>query len=71
VAEIPMLQFEGYCAVCAAAPVAYETMGTLQRSFASDTAGSWTLDYLFEPPLSGDVNRTESIVKLTGTLPCQ
>jgi len=70
-AEIPMLQFQGYCAVCAETGVSYETMGTLQRSFSSQTAGSWTLDYLFEPPLTGDVDRTDPIVKLTGTLPCQ
>jgi len=71
VPEIPLLQFRGYCAVCAGAPVSFEVMGTLQRSFSSQTAGSWTLDYLLEPPLTGDVDRTDQIVKLTGTLPCQ
>jgi subtilisin family serine protease len=68
--ELPMLQFSGYCAVCSAAPVSFDTMGTLERSFDSENAGSWTFDYLFEPPLTGDVQRTDQIVKLTGTLDC-
>ena len=68
--ELPMLQFSGYCAVCAASAVSFEVMGTLQRTFSSQNAGSWTLDYLFEPPLNGSVERTDSIVKLTDTLEC-
>ena len=68
--DLPMLQFSGYCAVCSAAPVSFDTMGMLERSFDSENAGSWTLDYLFEPPLTGDVQRTDQIVKLTGTLDC-
>jgi subtilisin family serine protease len=68
--ELPMLQFQGYCAVCEAEPVTSGEVGVLERSFASETAGSWTLDYLFEAPLSGGVQRTDSIVKLTDTLAC-
>ncbi len=71
VPDLPMLQFSGYCAVCAASDVSFEVMGTLQRTFSSQTTGNWTLDYLFEPPLSGSVERTEPIVKLTDTLECQ
>jgi hypothetical protein len=69
--EMPMLQFSGYCAVCSEAAVASQTVGVLARSFSSETAGSWTLDYLFEPPLSGSVERTDQIVKLTHTIPCE
>jgi hypothetical protein len=69
--DLPMLQFHGFCAVCAESDVAFEIMGTLQRSFSSESAGNWTLDYLFEPPLSGSVERTDQIVKLTDTLDCQ
>jgi hypothetical protein len=71
VPDLPMLQFSGYCAVCTASDVSFEVMGTLQRTFSSQTTGNWTLDYLFEPPLSGSVERTEPIVKLTDTLECQ
>ncbi|HSM10475.1 MAG TPA: hypothetical protein VK827_02750, partial [Lysobacter sp.] len=68
--DLPMLQFKGFCAVCAASAVSFEVMGTLQRSFDSESTGSWTLDYLFEPPLSGSVERTDPIVKLTDRLDC-
>ncbi|MCH8058644.1 MAG: hypothetical protein IIB78_12330, partial [Proteobacteria bacterium] len=69
--EMPMLQFSGYCAVCAQANVASQTVGVLARSFSSETTGSWTLDYLFASPLSGSVERTDQIVKLTNTIPCE
>jgi subtilisin family serine protease len=70
--ELPMLQFSGFCAVCPATqlPDPLE-MGVLTREFASDTSGSWTFDFLFQPPLSGSVQRTDAIVKLTDTLECQ
>jgi hypothetical protein len=68
--EMPMLQFSGYCAVCEEATVSFETMGVLTRNFSSETAGSWTLDYLFQAPLSGSVERSDQIIKLTDTLDC-
>ena len=68
--EMPMLQFTGYCAVCADTGVSYSSVGVLTREFGSETAGSWTLDYLFQSPLSGSVERTDQIIKLTGTLDC-
>jgi len=43
----------------------------LERSFSSETAGDWTLDYLFASPLSGSVERTDQVVKLTDTIPCE
>ena len=69
-AELPMLQFSGYCAVCEAAAVSSEAAGVLERSFDNETTGSWTLDYLFNPPLSGSANRSNLIIKLTDTLSC-
>jgi hypothetical protein len=69
--ELPMLQFSGYCAVCEASAVSSETVGMLERSFDSESTGSWTLDYLFKSPLSGSVNRTDQIIKLTDELDCQ
>lgn len=68
--ELPMLQFKGFCAVCAEGAVSFEVVGTLQRIFNGEAAGSWALDYLFEPPLSGSVTRGEPIIKLTDRLDC-
>ena len=69
--ELPMYQFSGYCAVCEAGSVSSETVGVLERSFDSESTGSWTLDYLFNSPLSGSVKRTDQIIKLTDELDCQ
>ncbi len=69
--EMPMLQFSGYCAVCSMSAVTSQPVGVLARSFSSETAGSWTLDYLLVPPLSGSVERTDQIIKLTDTIPCE
>jgi len=69
--ELPMLQYTGYCAVCSDTGVSYEPdVGLLTRTFSSQSEGSWTLDYVLQPPLSGSAQRTEAIVKLTGTLEC-
>jgi subtilisin family serine protease len=69
--QMPMLQFSGYCAVCAKSSVTSRSVGVLERSFSSENTGSWTLDYLFESPLSGSVERTDQIIKLTDTLSCE
>jgi subtilisin family serine protease len=71
--EIPILQFHGYCAVCAARPVGSDDLpvGTVTRTFDSESAGSWTLDYLFNAPLSGTASRTDQVMRLTHTLECQ
>jgi subtilisin family serine protease len=69
--EIPMVQFSGYCAVCDPQTVSSKTVGVLGRSFSSETSGSWTLDYLFEPPLSGSAERTDQVIKLTDTIVCE
>ena len=47
------------------------TVGLLERSFSDENNGSWKLDYVMEPPLSGSVERTDAIIKLTDTLECQ
>jgi len=69
--EIPMVQFSGYCAVCDPRTVSSKPVGVLGRSFSSETAGSWTLNYLFEPPLSGSAERTDQVIKLTDTINCE
>ena len=66
-----MHQFSGYCAVCTEQPVSSKPVGALARSFSSETTGSWTLDYLFGAPLSGSVDRTDQITKLTEKINCE
>jgi subtilisin family serine protease len=69
--ELPILQYSGSCAVCQVVTPSYVEVGVLQRTFDSETTGSWTLNYLMDSPLSGSVERTDSIVKLTDTLGCE
>ncbi len=68
---IPLLQFDGFCAVCAEETVTYDTVGEVRRTFSSQTSGSWTLDFDLDAPLDQNINRTDSIVKLSDTLTCQ
>ncbi|MGD8680357.1 MAG: hypothetical protein PVJ33_08295, partial [Lysobacterales bacterium] len=68
---LPLLQFHGYCAVCDSADVDSQEVGTAVRTFTDESHGSWTLDYMFDSPLSGSVDRTDSIVKLTERIDCQ
>ncbi len=68
--ELPMLQFSGFCAVCEATDVTSQQVGVLDRNFLSESEGSWTLDYLLKAPLSGSVERTDSIFKLTDEMEC-
>ena len=69
--ELPMLQFSGYCAVCEVDEITSRTVGVSERSFSSESQGSWTLDYLLRAPLSGSVERMDAIQKLTDRLDCQ
>ena len=69
--EIPILQFHGYCAVCAPAAVGYERVGTLGRGFDSTASGFWTLDYSFQAPPPGAVERTDQVVRLTDPIECE
>jgi hypothetical protein len=67
---LPFLQFTGFCATCETIPRSFETMGTLERHFDTESEGEWTLDYELLPPLSGSAQRIDQIIKLTETIDC-
>jgi len=70
--EMPMLQFSGFCAVCNETAIpGPETVGVFSRDFADENLMTWTLDYVFNPPLSGSVKRTDEAEKLTLRLDCK
>lgn len=69
--EIPLLQFDGFCAVCDVEEVTWETVGMVTRAFDSETEGSWTLDFVLAPPLVQSIDRSDNIVKLSDTLACE
>jgi hypothetical protein len=68
--QMPILQWQGFCPLCSGS-YSNQEVGVLNRSFASETAGSWTLDYLMASPLAGDVTRTDSVTRLTARIACQ
>jgi hypothetical protein len=68
---VPLLQFSGYCAVCAVSPIVIETVGEFTRDFADEDNLTWTLDYSFVAPVSGTIDRTDDAGKLTVPLICQ
>jgi subtilisin family serine protease len=68
---LQLLQFSGYCAVCTPVEVSWHTAGEVDYSFASDTAGDWTLDFSLDAPLSQTISRSDQVVKLSDTLSCE
>ena len=69
--EIPLLQFDGFCAVCTPEEVVWDTVGLVTRTFDDETNGQWTLDFVLDPPLLQSIQRTDAIVKLSDTLVCE
>jgi subtilisin family serine protease len=69
--DLLLLQWSGFCVFCTGADPSYATVGTFTREFASEENVNWTLDYVFNPPLSGSVDRTDDAAKLTAPLVCQ
>lgn len=67
--ELVLEQFQGFCPNCTgtATPT---TVGTITPQYDSESEGSWRLDYLLEAPLSGNVDRTDSVQKLTNAAVC-
>ena len=68
---LQLLQFKGFCAVCAPTDVTYHNVGNVTYSFDSETSGSWTLDFHLTSPLVQSIVRTDNVVKLSDTLVCQ
>jgi hypothetical protein len=70
--SMPLLQFEGYCPVCAEVdypdPV---SVGTFTRDFIDETRMNWVLDYSLKAPLSGVVSRKDLAEKLSARLVCE
>ncbi len=70
-AEIPLLQFSGYCAVCTGSAPTSAEVGVLTMDYADENNVTWNLNYMLNAPLSGAVNRTDDARKLTVPLSCQ
>lgn len=68
---LQMLQFSGFCAVCAPVAVSFSNVGDINFAFGAETSGNWTLDFDLDAPLVQSIERSDSIVKLSATLSCE
>ncbi len=66
---MPILHFKVYCATCAVVPEVITEVGTFTRNFSNETTGSWTLNYQAFTPVQ-NINRTDSIVKISDKIQC-
>ncbi|MBT8070935.1 MAG: S8 family serine peptidase [Gammaproteobacteria bacterium] len=69
--EADLLQFGGYCAVCAESELTIDTVGTFTRDFSSESAMTWNLNFDLIAPLSGTRDSTDDTAKLTMPMVCQ
>lgn len=69
---VDLFQFQGFCPSCAgtSANVTSSTVGLLTTTYANQQQGTWTLDYVLDAPLSGNVTRTDAVQKLTEVMAC-
>lgn len=66
---LTLLQFSGF-APNGSGSVANQTVGVIDMSYADNANGTWTLDYLFEAPVGGNVTRTDEVIKLSNEIAC-
>lgn len=70
-ASMPISQLDGFCPLCTQKTPTLTPIGTLTRSYATDTTGNVKIDLQFKAPLSGSWNIDLPMLKLSDTLPCQ
>lgn len=70
-ASFDLLQYTGYCPTCTDNGTSNTVVGSVSSSFDSESQGSWTLDYTFDNPVTGTVNRTDGTLKITDRMDCE
>ncbi len=70
-AEIALSQFSGYCAACSGSSPTSQEVGLFTLDYTDEDSATWNLNYVLNPPLSGSVNRTDDVRKLTVPVSCQ
>jgi subtilisin family serine protease len=64
-------QRTGFCPLCAHSSPVPTNIGTLTRSYSSDSAGSISIDLELAPPMQGTWNIDLPMLRLSDGLPCQ
>lgn len=69
--EMNLRQWTGFCPVCTGDTPDKVPVGVFSREYASETEMTWTLSYTLLPPLSGTIDRTDVVEKLTVPQVCE
>lgn len=70
-ATMPISQLDGFCPLCTHKTPTLTTIGSLTRSYASDSSGNIKIDLQFQAPVGGSWNIDLPMQKLSDALPCQ
>lgn len=65
-----ILQFSGACPYCQPVTPVERVVGTYSHDFSSDTTASQTINFSLQSPLSGGLNNTVEIVRLSNNTNC-
>ncbi len=69
--EMPLLQYDGFCAVCSGDAPTSKAVGVFTGDYTDEANITWNLNYVLEAPLSGSVDHTDDAENLTTPLICQ
>ncbi len=67
---LSMNQLSGFCPLCAYTPISASVVGNMSVNYASPANGNYTMNFNLLPPLSGNWNINQPIVRLTGSPVC-
>ena len=65
-----MTQFSGDCPTCQTTGIASADVGLLGFEYTGTSSAEWNLDYMLNNPLSGDIDRDDTVVKLSDIRAC-
>lgn len=66
-----VFQASGFCPLCPPVPATVTAVGTYQHSFTGNDQGTQTISFELQPPLSGGLNETVGITKLSDAVQCR
>ncbi|MEM1411062.1 MAG: S8 family serine peptidase [Pseudomonadota bacterium] len=67
--QLPLSQFTGF-PPNGSGNVTSAMVGSVDVSYVDNATGNWTLDYSFQDPGRGELQRTDDIIKLSNELSC-
>ncbi len=66
-----VFQASGFCPLCPPVPTSIAVVGAYGHAFSSDAQGTHTIDFTLRPPLSGGLDESVAISKLSDAVECR